>query len=270
MDNAEDLTGIVTNISQANIIQILGILVGAWLLITFARRFIPWVAERLPTRYRVYLLAMVPVVRLLVITGAFIMIVPRIIEPTFQNLVALLGALGLALGFAFKDYASSLIAGVIVLFERPYRPGDWVEIEGAYGLVRAVGARAVEIVTPDDTMVVIPHLKMWNLPIFNGNNGTNNLMVVADYYLHPDHDARVARQLLHDVALTSPYLKIDQPINVIIAEKPWGTHYRLKAYPVDPAEQFNFLTDLTVQGKKALTGAGMSFAVAAAVAGGEG
>jgi len=38
----------------------------------------------------------------------------------------------------------------------PYRRGDWISIEGTYGEVKSIGLRAVEIVTPDDTMVVIP------------------------------------------------------------------------------------------------------------------
>ena len=49
---------------------------------------------------------------------------------------------------------------------------------------------------------------------------------------------------------------------VIVHERPWGTHYRLKAYPVDGGQQFRFLTDLAVRGKAALQGMGARFAVA--------
>ncbi len=41
-----------------------------------------------------------------------------------QNLLAITGTISVALGFAFKDYVSSLIAGVVALFEIPYRVGD--------------------------------------------------------------------------------------------------------------------------------------------------
>ena len=44
-------------------------------------------------------------------------------------------------------------------------------------------------------------------------------------------------------------------------DKPWGTHYRLKAYPIDPRQQFNFITDMTIRGKKALNKMGVEFAV---------
>ena len=49
---------------------------------------------------------------------------------------------------------------------------------------------------------------------------------------------------------------------MIVAEKPWGTHYRLKAYVHESREQFLFLTDLTIRGKAALRSMGMRFAQA--------
>ena len=145
--------------------------------------------------------------RLLFIILAIVLIIPVIIEPTFKNLVAVFGALGLALGFAFKDYINSLIAGVVTLYEMPYRPGDWIEVNGVYGEVRAIGMRAAEIVTADDSVVIVPHNKLWDTLISNGNDGSQNLMCVAEFYLAPDHDVGEVRQLLYDVALTSLYQK---------------------------------------------------------------
>lgn len=265
MNGSGDVAQIFGNLSWADVIQIGLIVAGAWLLIFLSNRFLLWLADRVSSLYRHVLLALVPLLRLVVIAVAFLLIVPRVIEPTFENMIALLGALGLAIGFALKDYASSLIAGIVALYEGPYRPGDWIEVDGAYGEVRAINMRAVEIVTPDDTVVVIPHLKLWDRPIFNANDGGQNLLCVADFYLHARHDAAQVKHALEDVALTSALLQIAQPITVIVLETPWGTHYRLKAYPIDPRQQFHFLTDLTVRGKAALTRLGVEFAAVPAV-----
>jgi len=80
---------------------------------------------------------------------------------------------------------------------------------------------------------------------------------VADFYLHPRHDAAFVRQKLNDVALTSPYLNLKRPIAVIVAERPWGTHYRLKAYPVEARDQFAFTTELAIRAKSALAKLGV-------------
>jgi len=92
------------------------------------------------------------------------------------------------------------------------------------------------------------------------------LQCCADFYLHPQHDGRQVRAALEDVALTSPYLYFDDPVAIAVSEKPWATHYRLRAYPVDAAQQFRFISDLTVRGKAVLNDLGLRFAKPPAVA----
>jgi small-conductance mechanosensitive channel len=120
--------------------------------------------------------------------------------------------------------------------------------------------RAVEIVTADDTKVVIPHMKLWSSLVKNSNDGSSFLQCAADFYLHPDHDPAKVKQALADVALTSSFLQMLRPVVVVAKETPWATHYRLKAYPVDPRDQFQFVTDLTVRAKSLLLQSGVRFA----------
>lgn len=236
----------------------LGIVLGATvLLIILSQRGLNWLANRLHGQARFRTFALVPVTRLIILLTAVVISVPIIIEPSFSNMVALLGVAGLAIGFALKDYVSSLIAGVVSAVEMPYRPGDWVEIDGVYGEVKHVGLRTVDVVTADDDLVAIPHLKLWDSPIHNANSGEVSLQCVASFYLHPEHAAGWVRTALRDVALTSAYLRFDKPVVVVAEEQPWGTHYRIRAYPIDPRQQFDFVTDLTVRSKAVLSAAGI-------------
>jgi small conductance mechanosensitive channel len=232
------------------------ILVGTWLVILLARKLLPYLAERGPSQLRLYLLGAVPIIRLLLLVVAVLWVIPIVFNITLQNFLVISGALGLAIGFAFKDYASSLIAGIVAIFERPYRPGDWVRIGADYGEVRSVGMRAVEICTPADDIVHVPHERIWQHNIANSNDGERTLMCVASFWLRPDHDAARVRAALRDVAMTSAYLKYDKPVLVMLAETPLGTHYQLKAYPFDMRDQFHFISDLTIRGKLAITEAG--------------
>lgn len=234
-------------------------------LLSVLKFLVPKVVSFLPDRFRFWILPWEPVLRLVILVSAVVFITPLFIEPTAENLLATVGAMAVALGFAFKDYVSSLIAGVVALYERPYRPGDWVRIDDTYGEVQGLNLRTVEILTPDDTRVAIPHLKMWTSPIFNANSGQQELMCVADFYLHPEHDGAAVTEALRDVACSSPYVHLDRPVLVVAAEEPWGTHYRLKAYPIEGRDQFVFLTDLTLRGKALLSSLGMRFCAAPVV-----
>jgi small conductance mechanosensitive channel len=149
---------------------------GAWQ----ALRALAWVGQQLSGRRRLFALAMVPVLRRVIIV--------------------------LAIGFAMKDYVSSLIAGIVAVGEMPYRNGDWIEVQGRHGEVRHVGMRAVQIVTPDDTLMTIPHQVLWTEAVRRANDGDARLMCVANGYLAPGHDAAQVRASWHDVTLTSAYL----------------------------------------------------------------
>lgn len=176
------------SITTQALLQAILLVVFAGLIIFAVQKLFPRVASKLGGKPRLYILASVPLIRLLIIVGTIILVVPTLVKPSVENMIAIFGALGLALGFAFKDYANSLIAGIVILYEMPYRPGDWVEVDGRYGEVRSIGTRAAELVTPDDTVIVVPHGKLWDALIANSNDGTDHLLCVAEFHLEPNHD----------------------------------------------------------------------------------
>ena len=253
---------LLRHLTWPDVISIFAVLALASLIVIITRWATGSVAEKLPPRLRMFVLRAKPIIRLLISIIALAIIVPIIIEPSFNNLIILFSSVALLVGFAFKDYGSSLIAGVIAVFENTYQPGDWIEIDGAYGEVKTVGMRAVHIVTLNDTEVIIPHSRLWSKNIFNATSGNHSLLCVTDFYLHPEHDAGEVRRRLAEIAKGSEYLKPETSVAVTVKEKPWGTHYRLKAYVKDSREQTSFTTDLTVRGKAALTAMDVRFAQA--------
>lgn len=247
---------LINSLQDINFLKITLIVVGTWLAILAIRRLLPFLAERGPNQLRLFLLGAVPISRLLLLTLAIVWLVPIVFNVTFQNFLVIAGAASVAIGFAFKDYVSSLIAGIVAIIERPYRPGDWVEVDGDYGEVINVGMRAIRINTADDNVITVPHDKLWTSNISNSNDGARTLQCVTEFYLAPDHDGARVRAALQDVALTSAYLEYDKPVVVVLEETPWGTLYKLRAYPFDMRDQFLFISDLTVRGKQAITECG--------------
>lgn len=247
---------LLNDLQDISFVQITTILVVSFGLIWAIRKTIPFLADRVPSRLRIYLLRAVPILRMMIIITALLWIIPLIFNITLQNFVVIAGAASVAIGFAFKDYVSSLIAGVVAIFERPYGPGDWVEINGDYGEVINTGMRAIRLRTPSDDIITVPHDTIWSQNISNSNTGSQTLMCVADFYLDPDHDAAKVRRELVDVALTSAYLDFRRPVLVVLKETEFATRYSVKAYPFDLRDQFKFISDLTDRGKDAVRDAG--------------
>src|SRR5882672_10422351 len=167
--------------SWSHVVLVLAVLVGCRLLIGTVRWFVRRAAEGAPSHRRLLILRAAPIARLLIgITGIAI-IIPILVEPTFDNVLALVATASLALAFALKDYVGCLAAGVVTILENTYQPGDWIELDGTYGEVKTIGTRAVHIVTADDTEVIIPHARLWSTSISNATSGQHSLLVVADF-----------------------------------------------------------------------------------------
>ena len=258
----EKAAQLINDLQDISFTKIGLIVAGTWMAIALAHRVLPYLAEKGPSQARLYLLGAVPIIRLVLLVVAVLWLVPLIFNITFQNFLVISGAASVAIGFAFKDYVSSIIAGIVAIFERPYQPGDWVEIGGDYGEVRAVGMRSIEVRTPSDNIVYIPHDKIWQNNISNSNDGAHTLMCVTAFYLQPRHDASLVRAALRDVALTSAYLDYQKPVLVTLKQTEWGTHYQVKAYPFDMRDQFSFISDVTVRGKLAIADCGAEESVA--------
>jgi len=245
-------------------IHILSIIGGAWIAYEITRHLVPFITGLFKPNERFYALPWIPFLRLIIILAALSMIVPIIITPTRENMLALVGASALAIGFAIKDYISCLIAGIIFMFERPYRVGDWIQIGETYGEVIHLGMRTVLIRTIDANDITIPHSTLWHDQLSNATSGAHDLLCFAIFYVHPDHDNALARQALFDVAMTSVYLHLDRPIVVVMKHLPFGLYYKLKAYPMEAREQFKFIADLSERGQFALQEIGLKMVAAPA------
>ena len=73
------------------------------------------------------------------------------------QLMIILSALGVGIGFGLKDIVNNFIGGLILLFERPIRVGDTIEMEGQWVKVKKIGLRATQIRTYDNADVIVPN-----------------------------------------------------------------------------------------------------------------
>lgn len=260
MNQAASQLGFLKALTWGHVALIVAVVVGCSLLIRLVRLVARRTAESAPSHHRLLILRVTPIARLLIGMAGLVIIIPLLVEPTFEDIIALLATVGLALAFALKDYVSCLIAGLVTIVENTYQPGDWIEFDGAYGEVKAIGTRAVHIVTADDTEVIIPHAKIWSTRVSNDSSAKPSLLAVTHFYLAADHDGAAVSQVLAEIAETSPYRKPDTPVQIRAAETPFGTHYKLKAFVAESRQQFAMVTDLTLRAKERLRAIDVTYA----------
>ncbi|MBF0282286.1 MAG: mechanosensitive ion channel family protein [Zetaproteobacteria bacterium] len=100
------------------------------------------------------------------------------------SVIALLGAAGLAVGLALKDTLSNIAAGIVLLFLRPFKVGDFIECGSVIGNVREIGLFTTILETADGLYISAPNGALWGEPIKNfTRNGKRriDLTVGIDY-----------------------------------------------------------------------------------------
>ena len=94
------------------------------------------------------------------------------------SILAVLGAASLAIGLAVQGALGNIAAGVLILIIKPYRVGDWVEINGKIGAVKRLGLFTTDLSDPDNLDIHMPNSKVVGEMIVNYSNAPNRRMEV--------------------------------------------------------------------------------------------
>jgi small conductance mechanosensitive channel len=133
------------------------------------------------------------------------------------SLIAGLGVAGLALGFAAKDTLANFIAGVTILWDRPFRVGDRVDADGEFGQVKEITLRSTRIHTPDNKVVIIPNQNIVNNKIVN-HTMQASLRAVIRFGIAYEADIARAREVVLAVVRGDDRIRERPPPEVGVIE----------------------------------------------------
>jgi small-conductance mechanosensitive channel len=135
------------------------------------------------------------IVRYVIITlGALVILQSAGIDLTSLNV--LIGAVGVGLGFGLQNITSNFFSGLILLFERPIKIGDRVEIGGVVGEVREIGARATTIVTNESVAMIVPNSQFVSERVTNWSRPDKLTAYTLSFHVSHSSDPELVRQVL--------------------------------------------------------------------------
>ncbi len=115
------------------------------------------------------------------------------------SFIAIVGAAGLAVGLALQGSLSNFAGGVIILFLRPFRAGDYIEAQGVAGTVKSIEIFHTILHTPDNKVIIMPNGSLSNGSITNYSTQPTRRVDINVAIGHKD-DVKKARDVLLGLA----------------------------------------------------------------------
>jgi small-conductance mechanosensitive channel len=99
--------------------------------------------------------------------GFFIALGVLKLDKAVTSLLAGVGIIGLALGFAFQDMAANFMSGIAIAIKQPFKVNDIIESNNFFGTVKKISLRTTDILTPQGQIVLIPNKEVFQKPLIN-------------------------------------------------------------------------------------------------------
>jgi potassium efflux system protein len=129
----------------------------------------------------------------------------------FTGLAIIFGALSVGIGFGLQNVVNNFVSGLILLFERPIRTGDWVQVGSTEGYVRKISIRSTLIETFDKANVIVPNSELISAQVTNwilrDSIGRLSIPIGVAY----GSDTGLVERVLLDVAKAHPLIISDNP-----------------------------------------------------------
>jgi small conductance mechanosensitive channel len=174
------------------------------------------------------------------------------------SIIAALGAAGLAIGLAMQGTLSNIAAGMMLLWLRPFRVGDYIDTGAVAGTVKDVGLFASELHTWDGIYLFVPNSELWNKRIINYSRLPTRLVDLKFGVAYGD-DLKQGQEALLKLATDNAMVlkQPDQPQIFVDELGDSAVVLRLRCWAAN-ADYWTVRRALTEQGKVALEAAGLS------------
>jgi len=112
----------------------------------------------------------------------------------------LLGALGIGIGFGLQNITNNFVSGIVILFERPIKEGDRIEVGGTHGKVLKISARATTILTNDNIAIIVPNSEFISGRVINWSYNDDSVRFRVPVSVEYKSDVLKVKELLLEVA----------------------------------------------------------------------
>jgi len=160
----------------------------------------------------------------------------------FTKITILLSALGVGIGFGLQTVVNNFVSGLILLFERPVRVGDFIELGGKWAEVKNIGLRATTVQTLDQADVIIPNADLIANQVTNWTLSNRRVRIIIPVGVAYGSDISLVMETLMTCAIeSSKVAKIPAPQVLYLNFGQSSLDFELRVWVLDAEERLNVM-----------------------------
>ena len=195
------------------------------------------------------------IVRYVIIGFAFLFVLNTFGVQT-TSFVAVIGAAGLAIGLALQGTLSNIAAGVMIVFFRPVKLGDFVEVNGQMGTVKEINLNFIELASIANVQIIIPNSQVWGNVIVN-YSAYDTRRAEWIFGVSYDADLKKAETIIRDTIMSDPRSRTDPaPFLQVNNLGDFSVDFLVRVW-CDSGDYFQYQADMKRAVKEALDAGGI-------------
>lgn len=135
--------------------------------------------------------------------GAVLFAIASVIGADLTGLVAILAAAGFAIGMALQGSLGNFASGILILTLKPYKVGDWIQLDDKFGRVEEIGIFSTNVLTPGNKILIIPNSKITDSVVTNYSE-RGKIRLELEVTMPYDESFPKVRQIIIDALLELP------------------------------------------------------------------
>ncbi len=169
-----------------------------------------------------------------------------------ENIALIAGALSVGIGFGLQNIVNNFISGLILLFERPIRSGDWIITGDTEGYVKSINIRSTQIQTFDQSDVIVPNSELITAKVTNWMLRDSHGRITVSVGVGYDSDVEKVHRILLDIAHNHPmvmkdknkYKKISPPKVLFRNFGDSALNFELRCFIYDIDQRVNVISEI--------------------------
>ncbi len=147
----------------------------------------------------------------LILSGVFLALEILGLESVLTKLLAGAGIIGIIAGFAFKDIASNMFAGLLLNIQKPFKDDDWVMLDGKYGSILKIGWITTSLKSISGQEVYVPNQLIYNSTFTNYSTFNQRRIILKSGVSYGDDLDKVKQVALDEINKIKALLKSPEP-----------------------------------------------------------